>query len=313
MYEYIVKLLERDSTCEQQRMYGVLHPTKKFYIIRNFRTNSGLMGIHNIVLSHIIYAINNGYIPVVDMKNYASMYHEESELGSVNTWEYYFEQPMHYTLEEAYKSFYVTLCKEGKQPMPFGQNQFDNKQDIAFCNSIMSQYMDFNASTKQILSDELSKLKNFAQNGKILGVCCRGSDYATLKPKYHHIPTTAEESIELVKEKLEKWDGYKYVYLATEDETILEKFKTAFCDSGNLYYVECKRFPSDTGNRLLADIEFERENDKYLRGLEYLKTLHLLSKCDSAILPQIGGTLAALRMNNNQYEHTILLDKGCYE
>lgn len=30
-----------------------------------------------------------GYIPVVDMKNYKSVYHEKGTIGTVNTWEFF--------------------------------------------------------------------------------------------------------------------------------------------------------------------------------------------------------------------------------
>ncbi|MFI3177785.1 MAG: hypothetical protein R3Y67_09915 [Eubacteriales bacterium] len=313
LYECLARLFERDEMCEQQKIYGLRNCTKKFYVIRAKREKRGLMGIHDFVLCHILYALDHGYIPVVDAKNYPNIYHEDGELGVVNIWEYYFKQPMEYGLEDAYKSWYVILSRPRRQVIPDKYYDMSSHEDIKQYYEVISHHMQLNDKTQQEVDKEEQALRIFAKDGKIIGVCCRGTDYTSLKPTKHSIPYTAEQTIQLVKEKLKEWDGYKYVYLATEDEEILDKFIEEFGTDKILYYVDCKRFPSDTENRTLDEIDFDRENDKYLKGLEYLKTIYLLAKCDSAILPDIGGTLAAVRINGNKYEHTILIDNGRYE
>ncbi|MFI3177787.1 MAG: hypothetical protein R3Y67_09925 [Eubacteriales bacterium] len=313
LYESYARFRQKDATCEQQRVFGLANPSKTFYVIRTERPITGLMGLHNCVLTHISYAVEKGYIPVVDLKNHLTMYHEEGDLGKVNIWETYFEQPTPYTLEDAYKSSRVILSCHGKQDMPNGHNVMDSKQDIMRCNQLMNQYMKYNKETRNLLEEEEALLRKRANGKKILGVCCRGSDFLTLQPSQHSVPYTAEQTIALVKEKLQEWNEYELIYLATEDESVLETFQREFEESGNLYYLDCQRFPSNTNNRLLAEISFEREHDKYLKGLEYLKTIYLLSKCDSAIAPQVGGTVAAFRMNGNEYEHAIIIENGKYQ
>ena len=63
-----------------------------------------------------------------------------------------------------------------------------------------------------------------------------------------------------------------------------------------------KRFSSDE-RRILSTITFERENDEYWRGLEYLTVLFLLSQCDSIMGTDTGTFRAALALNDNNYEH----------
>lgn len=55
----------------------------------------------NTILGGIAYADKKGYIPVVDMKNYPNTYLFSDEVGRVNAWEYYFEQPGGMSLEES--------------------------------------------------------------------------------------------------------------------------------------------------------------------------------------------------------------------
>ena len=51
---------------------------------------------------------------------------------------------------------------------------------------------------------------------------------------------------------------YNYIYLATEDLNIFEKFKKSFGE--NLLFTEQTRVKTDI-NKMLIDVKFEREND----------------------------------------------------
>lgn len=50
----------------------------------------GLFAYYITNLAWIEYALRNGYIPVIDMKNYANTFHKENEVGKINTYEYFF-------------------------------------------------------------------------------------------------------------------------------------------------------------------------------------------------------------------------------
>ena len=63
---------------------------KTYYIIRRADNRTGLFSLFNTNLGHIYYAVQRGYIPVVDMMNYENCYLEESKMGVENAWEYYF-------------------------------------------------------------------------------------------------------------------------------------------------------------------------------------------------------------------------------
>ena len=53
------------------------------------------------MLGAIAYADNNNLIPVIDMKNHKNSYLYDNELGRINSWEYYFEQPCGIGVDEA--------------------------------------------------------------------------------------------------------------------------------------------------------------------------------------------------------------------
>ena len=79
---------------------GSEHPDKTFYLISYDYDTQGLFAIVKSVLSHVMYALDKGWIPVVDLKNYKCQYQQEGE----NAWELFFEQPEGYSLEDIKKS-----------------------------------------------------------------------------------------------------------------------------------------------------------------------------------------------------------------
>ena len=54
-----------------------------------------------------------------------------------------------------------------------------------------------------------------------------------------------------------------------------------------------------------------RKDDKYIQGMEYLRDIYLLSKCQCLIGGINGGSAGALIMGNN-YEYSYFWYKGRY-
>lgn len=50
------------------------------------------MSLYKSVIGHLIYADQNGYIPVIDFKNYKNMY-RDGMFFHKNVWERYWKQP----------------------------------------------------------------------------------------------------------------------------------------------------------------------------------------------------------------------------
>lgn len=73
--------------------YGEKYPDKRFMKIVPHYFLTGLATIVFHLRECIEYALRNDYIPVVDMQNYRNQYLEDAEIGSVNAWEKFFEQP----------------------------------------------------------------------------------------------------------------------------------------------------------------------------------------------------------------------------
>ena len=171
-----------------------------------------------------------------------------------------------------------------------------------------------NKKTDEYLQKEEKNI--FKPNQRVIGVLCRGTDYTANKPKGHPVQPKVEEVIELAKIKMKEYDC-PYIYLATEEKRIEEKFEEEFpgkiLTNKRNYYDEFYNIRKTKGNQArISLVNFERENDSYYKSLEYISSINLLSKCNLLIGGSTGGTRMALVLNNDRYEYVNLFNKGLY-
>ncbi len=296
-----------------EKRFGSENPDRTFYVIRSRFDTWGLIACYNHVLGHIKLAMEQGMIPVVDMKHYPNTYLDPEKAGKENSWEYYFHQPTEHTLEEAYRSRHVFLMDgmPPKEAHPRGQGklyleQEKNQEEIACNTRIIREHMRLRDDVKAHIREQYDAL--FPRGEKVLGVLCRGTDISLRRPAGHSVMPEPEEMIRRAGVLMEEW-GCTRLFLTTEQEEAVELFGRAFGE--RVFYTRCVRY-GNTGDHLLADIQFDRENDRYLRGLEYLTNIVLLSRCDCLLGVYVGGTVGALEMNGGAYEHVEMMDLGVY-
>ena len=102
-----------------------------------------------------------------------------------------------------------------------------------------------------------------------------------------------------------------YIYLATEDQDIYELFQTEFGEI--LLTNKQDRFSQSELAKIpyLYQVKHNRENDKYLLGLEYLSSMHILSKCHSFIGGRTRGTTGVLLMTDG-FEYQYIWNLSMY-
>ena len=93
-----------------------------------------------------------------------------------------------------------------------------------------------------------------------------------------------------------------------------DEFEKAFpgkiLENKRVYYDDI--YDQDDSIAYIKDVHFERENDRYLSGLEYLSSIILLSRCSALVGGNCGGTLGALFFNDEQYQFVHVFDLGLY-
>lgn len=247
------------------------------------------------MLSLIIEALSNGMIPVVELEN--------RKEGWTN-WHTFFNQPLEVS---SVKEKMIFKKKTGLLSPGFRTPY--NKKDLALWSKIYTDFAVLNKETKEYVDQEYA---NLIANKKVLGVLCRGTDYVQKRPYGHPIQPKVDDVIALVKTKISEY-GLEYIYLATEELSIFKQFESEFPDkilvNKRTYYDEIfyKKQCTD-----IYQVQFDRENDIYLKGLEYLSSIWLLSQCDALIAGNCGGSTSALYLNNGKYRYWHLFDLGLY-
>ncbi len=305
--EPTMETIDKIKQREKRKSFGSCNPDKTFYIVRHEALNCGMTVFLDEFAVQIKRAYDNGWIPVVDMKNYKSIYKDPTDMNT-NAWESYFEQPSSYTLEEVYRSRNVIIAPGRRDLLaklcPYectvNENDYGN-----YWKTYYNRFFVFNEKTKAHF--RLVQKDIFRESNRVVGVHFRGTDYTGTKPKGHHIQPTSSEVITKVEEFISRF-GYDHVYIASEDRMIVEQFKEHFGEK--CLATDYARFYGKT-DTWICNITDVRENGPYLNGLEYLTDLYLLSGCKAFVGGWCGGTRLAMTVSDT-FEQTYIFDLGIY-
>ncbi len=287
---------------EQKKSFGNLNPDKKFFVLRSNGTHDGLLAMYITRLRQIKNLIENNFTPVVDFENYETQYTmQEPVNGTRNVWEYYFEQPCKISLDEVYKSKNVILSgwklsdDPSKKP-DIDYYDHDYTYDIFKYAPIKKYILDI--ADNKIFSDDIANM---------IGVFIRGTDYTHLKPAGHAVQPSKEMAAEKVDEFLKKYPASK-IFLATEDEGILNFFKARYKDL--IYTTDENVIKNYSGQNYLTD-EIKGVN-KYKFGLDYLVKMICLANCKYLIASLAAGSFFAELFNGGKYHDKFIFNLGVY-
>lgn len=308
----VVRLLENEDELNRKideiKKIAQSPEQKTYYIIRRDNASIGLLTYVSLFLGHIAYAIAKGYIPVVDMQSFPSIYLENEDIGKKNAWEFYFKQPLDTTIElsDIYKKEKYVLGPVDMHPLsPFINSVFDDRES-KFWKKLYANFIHFSDEANAYIHDEY---KNLIEGKKVLGLLYRGTDYTKMRPYGHPIQPSLNTFISKVDELIEQWGEFDYIYIATEEKTAVTKLKEKFPNK----VLENKRvYYDDLNIDFLFEASFDRKNDRYLKGLEYLSSMYLLSRCNSFIGGLCAGTYAANFINNTDFENKYFFNLGKY-
>lgn len=267
-------------------------------------------GYVGIILAMVKYALERDMVPVVDLKNYPNTYLEPNEVGKINSWELFFQQFTEKSIDEIYENCKYVVGNH----MDIDWNNLPNmhgvkRRDIGAYWSVMyNNYIRFSEKAKKYCQDEYDFLLK-GKERETLGVLVRGTDIKTCKG--HALQPSLEQVEEEIRKVLKKDQRFKYLYVATEEKKsedyVREKFPGMVITNKRTYY--------DTLDyqKGLSYVDLDGVKTKYDRGIEYLSSMNLLSKCGGLMAGQCGGSFAAFYMNGGKYRYTYFWDIGVVE
>ncbi len=257
------------------------------------------------MISNIIWCLENGYKPVIDIDAKIGNYSERT-----NLWEKMFKQPFETNLKDIKsKGNYIVCPIKTYVVCPHADDARDS-QISSFWNKMYREFFVFNDYCQEYVDNEFNTI---LKDKKTLGCLGRGTDYLDLKPKGHPIQPSIEELIQKSKQIMEE-QNLEYIYLATEEKKIADNFKKSFPGKileNKRYYYDEDYDKNDKISRV-SQVSFNRENDDFLKALEYISSITLLSKCNSMVAGLCGGSEAAVYLNGGKYDICYIFDKGIY-
>ena len=278
--------------------FGELNPSVKFYVIRSSGLDEGLLSLYLGRIRQIDRVLRAGFVPIVDYEHSRTQYSVDFPVnGTRNAWEYYFEQPCSYSLDEVYHSRNVRLS---------GWRFFQTFRTPEPPGDLTPETMK-NAPVKKYVRDLAETRINADGIRGMIGLLVRGTDYTRLKPAGHPVSPSPEQAAEKLDEFLAKYGRHR-IFLATEDENIYSFFQTRY---GTLIYTSDNNLVRNYSGRDYIAGEIHAEN-KYKFGLDYLVKMICLSECRYLIASRTAGTKFARLLNNGRYEDEYIFKLGNY-
>jgi len=247
------------------------------------------------MLSSIIDVLSKGYIPFIRL--------DGRKTGWTN-WETFFEQPFQISLnskskEEQRKIGLIT---------PTFLTPF-NKNNLQLWSKVYTDFAVLNQTTQKYVDDEYCRL---LAGKKVIGALCRGTDYVTKKPFGHPVQPEIKDVISLVKQKMQELH-LDYIYLATEELRIVKEFENVFPQKiivNKRHYYDEDFYQNEFTD--IYQVYGKHEDEIYERGIEYLSSIYLLSRCDALVAGNCSGSSSAVFLNNGKYRFCHLFNLGFY-
>lgn len=279
----------------------------KYCLIRRNDPVPGLASHIITNLGQVVASLNNGYIPLIDTVNADNIFTSLSNKYGMNAWELYFNQPFGTAYTDLVPGQEIKIADGIPSFMPtYNMDCILNHDLLKFWRNIMKKYMPISADMTNQVNSFLSKLP-FRTDAKILGVLCRGTDYTNIRPYNHPVQPSLNLVLSKADEMMEKYQC-DYCYLATEDQEILNTFRSKF--QGKLLITQDIYYASDIAESI-NQTNIDCQIDLHRKNMEYLTALILLSKCQYFIGGRTSGTVVSLLLADD-FDETYIWNCGRY-
>jgi len=234
-----------------------------------------------VVLQGLDEADQRHLAPVVDMERYATRYNETEPVnGTMNAWEYYFEQPTALTLAEARTQDPLDsggVVKEGPFTTAFAQIA-PAPATLARGRELIQKYVRIKPGIERHLDSLLTR----ETGAHCAGVHVRGTDQRHGHFPDHPVSAVPEAYLEQVV-MLDKEQSFNRIFLATDEQETVSLFTREF--GARLLTIPAHRTSSS-----VAEANFRQDytwlfsasdrcRHRYHLGLEVLVDALLLSRC----------------------------------
>lgn len=247
-------------------------------------------------LIKLYFADERGFVPYVEWGEHYVYYEPQGIKGEKNAFLHYFKPASEVrSVEHACHVVYVedSHCEQVKAL--YGAASYDVSEDyIDAMARMVKKYIRYNEETQAYLERQFEELLG---TGKTIAVHYRGTDFHKQYNR-HPIPVQVEQEIEKVKDLLNT-KNYEQIFLATDENAIVERFRQEF---GDLVKVYEDTYRDDGTGESIAFSQSDRENHHYKLGLEVLRDQYTLTRCEALVCGYSNITFLARVMRRAWYE-----------
>lgn len=311
---FLWKFLEKASIKRRNKQFSEITITndsaevdQKVYVIRRRPPGGGLFSNVNHVMQGLEYARNRGYIPIVDMENYWTTYSQLKSFNRThNAWEYFFQPTSSVKLHELKSFNNITFSKGDRinEDSILADKSLGfvfNGNDITYLHDLYLKYINLNEITLKFIDN----VKEYIEwEERTAGIFYRGTDYLTLKPRYHARQPDLDKFLPEVSKKVESQKYVRFL-ISTEDLTVRERISD---ELRNLAY---KSFRDGSLLRKLLPRDIA-SSPQVLNALGYLAEIYLLSEAQTLVSSVANGSATAIILNGNRYEDPVIFNEGMY-
>lgn len=305
--KYFYYCLARREILQKKCSYGNSNENKIIYIVKpDFQDGvEGLLSLTYKQVLYINYAKQKGFVPYVDWKNYVTQYFD----GKNNVWNYFFKQPSKISEKEVYSSKNVYLSGWTFKNINY-QGLFES--DIFFNAEIKRKSYDLLIKNLSFSDEILNKVcveAKIIDINRCVGVYVRGTDYIKLKPSGEYV----QPNIRLVEEKIDDFNK-KYnapIFLVTEDGDIYDSLVKKY--GSIIRIVSFDSFIRNYDGKDVLSKSSVLDEDKKLRGQNYLVKMILLSRCKYLISSITQGSKFSYALNGGKYVDEYIFNLGLYD
>lgn len=277
------------------------------YYIKSGNTFSGFGAELRRTIDALYFADHYRLIPFVEYTEDYVYSEKESINGSCNPFEYYFEQISDLTATTVNMCPHIMFLEEHRRLI---QNKVDfvnayelSEEYIELAGKIVNKYLRINKTTKDYIESTLTEI---IEEGTV-GIHYRGTDF-NIGYKRHPNVVTIDDYFVAMDKILEEHPEVSF-FVATDDQRAIDLFINRY---GHRVKYLTDVFRSHDGMPIHFSND-SRENHHYKLGLEILRDIIALSRCDYLVagLSQVSFCSRIFKSSRNEeYAKMEIITRG---
>lgn len=290
--------------------YGNDYKGETIYLVDEQGGGVGFFAELGVTLIKLYFADERGFTPYIHWGEKYLYYEPEGIKGENNAFLYYFAPASHVKSVKNARHVVLSEMRHYEQVKSlFGAVSYEvSEKYVDAMAEMLEKYIRYNDRTREYLEIQHQQLLG---NKKTLAVHYRGTDF---RKQYNNHPVAVriEQTIEET-EKLLETGRYEQIFLATDEDTAVKKFKEHFGERIKVYQ---DTFRSEGEDESIAFSKSQRHEHRYLLGLEVLRDQYTLTHCEGLVCGYSNVTFLARIMRkgwiHKDYQDYILINNGIY-